>query len=243
MVSSFGTCPRCQSELSESRKSGTPVVCQACGFTPNLVEKQFVNKLENSFIKRAILLSAILLGSLMQAASWDQYALEIIPLKVKQFTGMANREDLNQIAKICLAKFKFDCVETAYAQMADQGDNESLAELGKFQVRRGKIREANSTLASYFSHGGLDLEASYQFARVLSQVGQVDKAAQYFDQVLAAKPDTLQVTVTQNYVKMLINNGRGDQAKKLIESVRKTSTSASLFMDEEFKSLNHASRD
>lgn len=236
----FGLCPRCQIEIPKERLEQSPLICPICGYSHSPTNMRVNDLLERRFIKTAIGVALALIVAFVQTATWDKYALEIIPLKLKQFTGLANQDDLQQIAKICLERKRHDCVETAYVSLAQSGENEFFAELGKYQARLGKLADAKTSFAQYFNHGGLDLEASYQFAKVLGQSGQVDQSASYFDHVLKSKPDTLQVTVTQNYVRMLLNNGRKDQALKIIQSIRKTSPSASLFMEEEFRQLKQA---
>jgi hypothetical protein len=52
---------------------------------------------------------------------------------------------------------------------------------------------------------------------------------------LAAKPGILQVTVAQNYVKLLVGAGRLDQALNVIDRIRKKGENASQFMDSEYK--------
>ena len=114
-------------------------------------------------------------------------------------------------------------------------------------MQRAKYNEAAQSYYKFFKSGGQDLESSYNYAKTLSQLGQVDEAIKYFDQVLGAKPDVLQVTVIQNYVKLLVENKRFVQAKVLIEHVRKDGgEAAGSFMDAEYKriqELTTASRD
>ena len=65
----------------------------------------------------------------------------------------------------------------------------------------------------------------------------VDEAAKYYDYVLGAKPDVLQVTVIQNYVRLMMDAHRLDKAKQLIEEVRSKSAASAYFMDDEFKRI------
>lgn len=233
----FGSCPRCQSELSPERLQFQPIVCDVCGYTHNTLDNQVTRQFEKRFIKVSMILASVLTMGFLQAATWDKYAVEIIPLKLKQLIGMTSGSDLNRIAQICMERLRHDCVETAFASRGYQGDNEAFADLGKYQVRRQKRQDAMASFQRYFQNNGQDLEAMYQFAKVLGDAGQVDQAIAYYDQVLKAKPDTLQITVTQNYVKMLTNHGRAAQALALIDGIRKTGSSASLFMETEYKSL------
>lgn len=233
----FGACPRCQSELSGDRMAFQPLICNHCGFTANAVQSKAEQQFERRFLKVGLAIALALGLGFVQAANWDEYALEIIPLKIKELTGTASASDLSRIADICVARLKHDCVESAYAAKGSAGDNEAFAALGKYQIRRGKTREAQKTFTAYFRNGGRDLESAYQFAKVLGETGQIDASAGYFESVLKAKPETLQITVIQNYVKMLVANGRAAQALMLIEETRKSSSTASLFMDTEYQSL------
>jgi tetratricopeptide (TPR) repeat protein len=233
----FGTCPRCKSDIDEKRLASNPVICQACGFTPNVAGRRVAAQIERKFLKTSLAITFVLVAGFIQAVNWDRYAVEIVPLKIKQWTHTASTMDLMRINLVCRERLKHDCVESALSDMSQSGQLEALAELGKYQAKRGRKAQAANSLAQYFSQGGLDLEANYQYAKVLSELGQIDQAASRFDQVIKARPETLQITVTQHYVHMLMNNGRRDQALALIKGVRGTSPEASLFMETEFKAL------
>src|SRR6202042_3366331 len=125
----------------------------------------------------------------------------------KDLIGSSSNEDLEQMASICLERKKLDCVERAYSRLGER-DQTQLLRLGKFEMSRGHYNEAVNTYRTFFTKGGIDLEASYNFARALGQVGMVDEAAKYYDYVLGAKPDVLQVTVIHNYVKLLMEAHR-----------------------------------
>jgi len=233
----FGACPRCQNELSSERLAFQPLVCNHCGFTANAIDTKVEQQFEKRFLKIGIVVALFLGLGFVQAANWDQYALEIIPLKIKEITGTASTSDLSRIAEICVERFKHDCVESAYASKGHKGDNEAFADLGKYQARRGKKQDALKSFTAYFKNGGQDLESAYQFAKVLGETGQTDASITYFESVLKAKPETLQITVMQNYVKMLVANGRAAQALVAIEGTRKSSSTANLFMEPEYQSL------
>ena len=234
----FGSCPRCQQVIPNDRLYSRPLICPSCGFTENLHESTLQIGQEKKFIKIALAVTAFLIVAFYQSVHWDVYAFEILPLKIKQLSGVVSARDLDRIAEICIERKKHECVEDAYASKARiYRDTEALSLLGQYQVKREKWQEAANTFRSYFNQGGLDLEASYQFAKSLGKVGQVEDSVRYFDQVLQAKPETLQITVVQNYVKMLMDNGRKDQALQVIEETRKSSPTANSFMQAEFSEL------
>jgi tetratricopeptide (TPR) repeat protein len=236
MMMEFGACTRCHNDVSQERRNIRPVVCDHCGNVMSPTESMGDDLAEKKFIKIALGISVFLIAGFLQLATWDNHAIEILPLQAKQLVGALNTEDLEKFAQICLDRRKFDCVEREYSKLGER-DAKNLLRLGKFQMSRARYAEAVESYRKFFAGGGIDLEGSYQFARALGQVGMVDEAAKYFDYVLGAKPDVLQVTVVTNYVKLLIEAKRLDQAKKLIEDVRGRTETSALFMDNEFKEI------
>ena len=241
----FGACPRCKLDISPERKRITPIVCDHCGYCPSGNDRAVKAAAEKQTIILFGLVAAFALGSYMQLVNWDNHSLEIIPLKVKETLGMSSKEDVDQTAQICMDLKKWDCVETNYIKSGSE-DQTKLPRLGNFQMRRAKYNEAAQTYYGFFQKGGNDLEASYSYAKALAQLGQVDEATKYFEQVLNARPDVLQVTVVQNYVKLLMDHQRYDQARKLIQNIRGKGPETAAFMDAEFKkiqSMTTASRE
>lgn len=232
----FGACPRCKLDISGERKRLSPVVCNHCGFSSSAKN----NVVNIAIEKRTIIIYssflALFLGSFIQLTNWDNYALDIIPLKVKETLGMSTVNDLNRTAEICMNLKKWDCVESNYSKVGGQ-DLTQVPRLGNFQMKRAKFNAAAQTFYGFFQRGGSDLESSYNYAKALAQLGQVDEATKYFEQVLAARPDVLQVTVVQNYVKLLMEHKRYDQARKLIQDIRRRGPETGSFMETEFKKI------
>lgn len=236
----LGGCPRCHHEISSERKLASPVVCDTCGFviTSSVEEQQ--DHMDKRFTRLAFGLAFVMVAGFMQLSIWDTHAIEVIPLQVKELLGTSSNQDIEQFADICMDRKKLDCVEKEYTRLGDR-DPSQLLRLGKFQMQRAHYTEAVNTYRTFFSKGGIDLEGSYQFARALGQVGMVDEAAKYYDYVLGAKPDVLQVTVIQNYVRLLMDAQRFDKAKQLIQDVRSKSAASAYFMDDEFKKIQAVS--
>ncbi len=233
----FGACPQCKMDIHPERAKMIPVVCDHCGYTVS--NSQYVqDDIEHKNIKIMGAMSAVLLGAFLQIQIWDSHWLNIIPVSAKETLGMATAEDFDSKAAMCMDLKKYDCVETAYIKNA-QGEPLQWKRTGEFQMKRGKFNEAAQSFYKFFQTGQSDLDVSYNYARALSELGQVDEAVKYFDQVLAAKPDSLQVTVVQNYVKLLMKHKRFEQAKVLIGNVRKNGgAAAESFMEPEFKQIN-----
>ncbi len=241
----FGACPQCQLDISPERKLKRPVICNHCGFTSSN-DEIMQGKIERRSIVWFSAISVFVIAAHIQLSNWDKHSLSIIPLGVKSTLGMMSQADHEHKAEICIDLKKWDCVETSYVSIA-KADSTQWQRAADFQMKRAKYAEAAQSYYQFFQNGGESLEASYSYAKALAQLGQVDEATQYFDQVLASKPDVLQVTVVQSYVKLLMDHQRYDQAKVLIDKVRAQSgVTGEQFMDEELnqiKTLTTASRE
>lgn len=233
----FGACPQCKQDIAPERKQLKPVVCNHCGFTVSGNEVKVHNELDKKSIQIMVGISVFLSACYIQMSNWDSAWLEIVPLSVKETIGMSSPGDIEEKAAICMQLKKWDCVETQYIK-ASQIEPAQWERAGNFQMQRAKYNEAAQSYYKFFQAGGVNLESQYNYAKALAQLGQVDEAVKYFDQVLAAKPDVLQITVVQNYVKLLMDHQRYDQAKVLINKVRKDGgPSAGSFMESEFQQI------
>src|ERR1700683_5204878 len=125
---------------------------------------------------------------------------------------------------ICLDRKYYDCVEEDYAAIAKIAHNPTnLLRLANFQMSRFEHKEAAQTYKAFFDGGGDDLDARYNYARVLGENGEIDQASKYFEEVLKSKPEILQITVIQNYVRLLMKANRKTRAMQLVSFVRKHS--------------------
>lgn len=232
----FGTCPRCHQEISQERRSVSPVICDHCGFSSGKADRKVQGEVESKFIKVSVAISVFLAVGFVQVANWDKHFLSVIPLQVKSLIGMMSQADAEEMAQVCLDRKKYDCVEQMYARTAF-ATLENRARLADFLSKRDKTRQAAEQYKIYFAQGGVDLMITYNYAKVLAQLGSFDEAAVLFQQVIDAKPETVQITVIQNYVRALINGNQLEKAKALIENVRKQSAQANAFMTEEMNEI------
>lgn len=240
----FGVCPRCKMEVAVDRKSLATVVCNHCGKTISNNEEKLERSIENSTLKFMVLFTVFVLVGGFLLTNWDTHSLEVIPLKVKELIGMTSPSDREQLASICLDLKKYDCVEEQYKKAA-QIDPQKYIRLGQFQLQRGEQQAASGSFAIYFQNGGTDINAAYEYAKLLGDAGQIDAAVKYFEQILDAKKDVLQVSVIYAYVKALVKSGKYAEAKNLIENVRKQAPTGEQFMADEMtqiESLTTASR-
>lgn len=238
-MTNHGYCPQCKLEVTDNR-SLPFMVCPHCGFTQNKSFQASQQEVSKRFIKWSVGISAVMVIAFVHAVQWDTFFFEVIPLKAKQIVGMASAEDYGRLAEMCKVRKDSECVESMLISkvQADSKNVETLAELGQVQFLRNKYKESAQTLKKYFDNGGLSMDAAYTHARALGHVGMVDESALFYQRVLDAKPDTMQISVTQNYVRMLMDAGRPDQAKKVIESIRVKGENAGMFMESEMQQIN-----
>lgn len=237
-MTQFGHCPACGSNIPQERIFNDSVICE-CGWTNSgKAKKENAKQTDRTCIYIAIF-AALLIGSFIQAVNWDKHFFTIIPLKAQQLAGMANADQLNEIAEICMERKKYSCAETAHFQAwkKDPKNLVHLEKLGELQVKQDLMLSAIKTYDTYFGNNGDDLDAKYNYAKALAATNDTQKAEKYFKMVLKAKPDILQITVTRHYINMLVKNDQLAKAKSVIEHFRKKGSNTGLFMDKEYKEI------
>lgn len=235
----FGICPRCKEEISKERLNESVIVCGSCGFTENKGDQTVDHLVFKTFTKQALIFSVVTVGLFIQTVNYDKYAVEVIPLQLSQMIGKASEADFVRLAQIYEDRKNWDSLEetlTNQFKLIPQNP-EPLFKLGELQFKRKHYQKAIQTLSFYINSGGLNLMGAYYKAQALGETGQVDEASTYFEQVLKAKPETLQITVAQKYVQLLLKHNRQDRAREVIEEIRKLGANSNLFMEQEFKAL------
>lgn len=232
-------CPRCRLIIPSERMMSSPVVCNHCGCVLSNREHTMDKRLSSRFKKSALLLSISLLALCIQVVTWDQFFLEVIPLKTRQMIGIASTPDLLRLAQICETRKNHQCHESTLMEVLRHEPNrtDTLVELGKLQYQLEAYDRAVHSLQTYFAQGGRDLRAALHYAQSLAKVGRLQEAAQYFEYVLDSKEESLQITVTQQYIKLLRESGQFARAIQVIESTRQKGTNAAQFLDAELQSL------
>jgi tetratricopeptide (TPR) repeat protein len=238
IMTQFGHCPACGDNIPQDRYVGESVICR-CGWSNSTKAKKEVAKQTDRTILAIAVFAAFIVASFIQVVNWDKYFFSIIPLKSKQMLSLASTTDFVRIAEICMERKKFDCAEQAYfgAYEANPKDLTHLEKLGDLQVRQELMLSATKTYDTYFASGGANIDAKYNYAKALAATNNTEKAEQYFREVLMAKPDTLQITVTRHYIEMLVKNNDLQKAKRVIEHFRKQGFNTSLFMKKEYEEI------
>lgn len=232
-------CPRCKLDIPIEMLQSEIVICPHCAWVKNSRNENVEASISKQFIKFSIGISVVFILTFIHSVNWGPYFFESIPLKLKSVFGMASVADYSRLASMCKELKDAACVEAMLSHQAAKNskDIEVLAELGQVQLLRKHYQQAVLTYAKYFSLGGESLDASYTYAKALAEIGQVDRAIQHFERILAAKPNALQITITQAYVQMLIKSGRTARAMAVIQSIRSKGSNAAMFMESEMRKL------
>ena len=236
------TCPTCQKSISPKRCFGNTAICE-CGWTKDLSSE--AKKYEYNLNVTSVILVTVatfISLSFIHIVNWDNHFIAIIPLKTKQILGVADISQLKQIETICMERKKWNCVIDTYNNIYEQDPNqiESLHKLGRIYVSLDNNEAAVTTYQKYFEQGGADIDAHYEYAKSLGQVGKIKESTLQYQIILNSQSNTLQTTVTKSYVGMLMTHRMWLQAKEVIEDYRKRSRSGKFFMEPEMKKINDA---
>lgn len=232
-------CSICTNEISQERLSQVVIICQSCGWSNSESEKNLTKKLGRTVAINLLIASVILVGIFIHNAHWGKHSFEVIPLKAIQLIGAANTEDLMRISQICEDVKKYTCIEEAYkeALYQDRENHTLMEQYADILVKTKQQEKAFKVYQIYFSKDGANLDAAYEYAKILGRKGQVEESARMFNLILDSKKDILQTTVLYAFVDMYTENNKLKQAKKLIQRTRKLGENTTLFMDARLKEI------
>jgi tetratricopeptide (TPR) repeat protein len=197
MLMDIHVCPRCSQRIETERRRDSITICSSCGFVVSSAEKRQSVHSHQSFIFVGVALLIGFVAALAQISAWDYHWLEVIPLQVKELAGMSNKNDMERMAEICIERKRWSCAEEQYFHLSKK-DPSQLLKLGKLQMSRLRYKDAAETFRRFFSGGGKDLDASFQYARALSQVGQLDEASKYYRFILRSRLDPIMRAAAQD---------------------------------------------
>lgn len=232
------SCPICGKTITRDRIFLQMAVCE-CGWTSSLrsahAESQHDSRTATGLVAAAVLL---VLG-VIHVIQWDSYAVEIAFIKGKELAGTAQIADLERKAEICERRAELNCVATTLSKLHLHNSKEIkyTSALAIVQSKLGRWSEAALTFADYVKSGGRESEILFEYAKVLALTSKIEMAVTYFDHILESKPGVIQIKVTRAYVNMLMANGRYDQARVVIERVRKLGENAAYFLDDEMREI------
>jgi tetratricopeptide (TPR) repeat protein len=188
--------------------------------------------LDRRFIKFGAALCAVGMLALVHLINWGNSSLEVIPLKIKDVAGIASAENYSELADICMARGRYECVADSYYRISklNPSDVDVNLILGDLERRLGNHSKALRAYDEYIRLDGPDaVRVNYGRGQSLAAVGEIDSAFLAFDKAILSKPDVIQTTVTEAYLELLIKNERYKKAKTVIAEARTRARKSNLF--------------
>ncbi len=194
-------CQRCSAPLRGSS------VC-SCGWY--MEQNQGEKQADKDTIKSLVIISCLLLISGFYFFQWGGYSFSIIPHYLS-----GNHE---KISEICMDLKKYDCVEEQYTKIFERNkDPLYLEKLAEFQFKREKYEDASQNYMKFFETSGeKGFRSMYYYAHALAKINEIDSAISYFESLIQKKENVLMVTVTESYLKILVEYNRVKKAKEVL---------------------------
>lgn len=243
----FGNCPRCSSQLhkdvmSGNIKAGGLAVCSHCGWFESHSQAQARMKAENQTITIMITFTVTLLLLAAHVVSWRGHASAIPFLKLAQYTGTLSSRGYDELANVYIDLGKLPGARaTLIEQYQVHRTPEPLAKLARLQVRNQETPAAMVTFSSYFKNGGKDGEAALLYGQLLEQQGGQDaEAIKMFELSIASRPQQLPIAATGAIARIMIKQGRYEEAQDLITKFQESAGNAKGYLNTELAQIEQA---
>jgi hypothetical protein len=152
-----------------------------------------------------------------------------------------NKQGYTELAEACIQLNKWDCAREAYIGMQQiTKDGEGLLLLARLQVRLSEPQAAATTLATYFRLGGRDGDAALQYAALLEAQGDDASAMKYYEASIELRPKILPVQATTAIVRLLMKQGKYDQAQERILAFHESAENAKGYLNTELAQAESA---
>jgi tetratricopeptide (TPR) repeat protein len=235
-----GLCPRCGTQLSGAGYTlGAmgPTICP-CGWYDRAPELRADLDREKKTIFGMTAAALLMVATFAHLVSWGSYSMQIPVIKVKQITGIMSKEDYGNLAQACIALNKFSCAEQAFVDLyRNKGDLSGLSMLANLNLRLGDEPKAMAAYKDYFKAGGNDGAAALEYAKLLEANKLHDEAFTYFEASIASRPDLLPIQATSAIVRLLIKQGRYEEAYQRILAFHQSAENANGYLNTELTQL------
>lgn len=231
-------CPICLRDIPKERFVAGSAYC-SCGHIVNFKAKEDDPSSSSSSVT-LLMITSIIVAAILHAFNWDTYFFQIIPLKMKQLSGVASVEDLRTIADICQKRKKATCEIQALEKIfaLDKAQLPVLLRVGEIYFEKNNFKGAVDSYTTYFKNGGNDSSGRYNYAQALGELGLFRDAQKQFNYILKKDQKNPQYNVARSYVELLIKNKDYMTAKNVIEEYRRAGPNSALFLEKELKAVN-----
>lgn len=240
-----GQCPVCGGEIHppEFHSILEPMhLCKSCGWYESRQEQKAAEVQEKKTVWTMSAVAAALVIVSAHLISWGGGALEILPLKLQQWTGTLGSPGYFRIAELCLANGRAECARKAYLDSyLTAKDLEGLPKLASLQLALKESNAAMTTLNTYFARGGQNPEAALSQGQLLEQAGRLDEALKMFELAIKAMaeqmPDRLPIAMTGALVRVLMKQGQFEEAYKVVRAFHQSAGNAQGYLNTELAQI------
>jgi tetratricopeptide (TPR) repeat protein len=227
--------------MSGNIHSGGLAVCSKCGWFESQSQAKARIKAENQTITIMIAFAVSLLLVSAHMVSWGGHAFSIPGLKIAQWTGLLSAGGYEELAQDCIDLNKYSCARTAYIESFQINRSpEPLAKLARLQVRMQETQAGMATFGTYFKNGGKDGEAALLYGQLLEQAGQDAEAEKMLELSIASRSNMLPIAATGAIVRIMMKQGRYDEARTRIETFQASAGNAKGYLNTELAQIEQA---
>lgn len=235
-----GCCPKCGSEISHDRFINGQAICK-CGWFDDRSARQAALSAERKTILSMIVGAFVLAIGFGHIATWGSDAISVPLMKVQQMTGTLSDQGYEKLATSCLTHGKYECAQKTYQKRYSATRNvEALAQLAKLNMQLGQNEDSLASYTAYFQAGGDDTEAAYLHGKLLESANRFEEAIDMYELAAEKSEETLPVLSTGAIVRLLIKQGRYEDAYSRIQDFHESSEQAKGYLNTELSQLeNH----
>lgn len=215
-------CPDCGELIPAERMDEEMVVCP-CGHTRSLSQKNFDKKRNKKASYTIIAMALLFVSGFIHTSKWGQDSVKVTPLEVSRVFGTISPEQALILGDMSVDKKFLIQAEQMYSIYleANPEDVEANKKMGMLLFRQKKFSESVSYLEKYFLGGGEEQITLFSLGKALVESQELGEAEDVFKKMIAAKPETYQITVVQALVDLYIAQDRLQDAKKFISTLIK----------------------
>jgi len=230
-------CPRCASELTTEHHSTGVAICP-CGFADNTPTEKAIKKTEKTSIKAMLVFGVLMTVGFGHAQSWGKYASSIPFTKLAQMTTGLSAQGYRDLAQACIELNKWSCAEEALIELKTEGgDIQGLAELGSLRNRLGKPEAALQAYEAYEKQGGKDPHSLLLYGKTLEAAHKDAEAFKIYEKSIANSGESLPSQATNGIVRLLMKEGRYEEAYVRIITFHESAQNATGYMNTELAQL------
>ena len=242
-------CPKCFKSLQASPAHLSYVtLCPHCGWKkqnqnmPVNFHTKSKKQLQRSISKTMILTAIGLIALLIHFSKWGGHSLEIVYLKVSQWTRLAGDHQYEKLSSICAKIKNYDCLAgSLQSHYTASKDSSILKELALLYFKTGEKSLALQTYKKYFKEYNdvsIDPQSAFNFAQLLSEQENKEKALYFYDQILQNQAENIiPINVVRNKVFLLSSLNRTQEAQQLIQKYTSKLTDSDVILKQELESL------